>query len=215
MPTPTTTWSCPAAWATSVARSLVSPLPINAAVDTLDAEAHSSSSSSSWTSITRACSPTATITSLAYVVGARYAKLNQEFNALFEVNGFETVATDVEFEGAGPEVRPRRRALRPQPPVVRLRQGRTWPSSAANREPPTSAPTRPTPSIVDTSWEAGRLVTMTDLEVGLGWQNCCGNFRLSAGYSTASWFNIVRTNEWINAVQLNNFTDGSDNCSAS
>ncbi len=65
--------------------------------------------------------------------------------------------------------------------------------------------------VVDTRWEAGRLVTMTDLELGFGWQNYCGNFRLSAGYMYSMWFNVVRTNEWIDAVQVNNFTDRSDN----
>ena len=50
-----------------------------------------------------------------------------------------------------------------------------------------------------------------DLEAGFGWQNCCGNLRLSAGYSFSTWYNITRTNEWINAVQKNNFSDESDN----
>ncbi len=67
------------------------------------------------------------------------------------------------------------------------------------------------PVIADTSWKATRLVTIYDLELGAGWQNDCGNVRLSIGYTYSIWYNITRTNEWINAVQQNNFVDQSDN----
>ena len=42
-------------------------------------------------------------------------------------------------------------------------------------------------------------------------QNDCGTVRLSAGYMYSIWYNVTRTNEWINAVQHNNFVDQSDN----
>jgi hypothetical protein len=67
------------------------------------------------------------------------------------------------------------------------------------------------PSIVDTTWKAGRLVTILDLEAGLGWRNHCDNLRFSIGYLFSSWYNVVKTNEWIHTVQQNNFVDPSDN----
>ena len=71
--------------------------------------------------------------------------------------------------------------------------------------------TQADPVITDTSFDASRLVTITNLEVGVGWQNKCGNIRLSSGYMYNVWYNVLRTNEFINAVQTNNFTDPSDN----
>ena len=52
---------------------------------------------------------------------------------------------------------------------------------------------------------------MLDLETGLGWQNFTGNLRFSMGYMFSAWYNVVRVNEYINAVQTNNFADPSDN----
>jgi len=193
-----------------VARSLVSPLPINAAVDTLDAEAHLfiqfKTLDIDYKSLIAYCDDYR----VAVVVGARYGKLNQEFDAIFETNGFDTVETDVEFEGAGIKLgleaerfgRNRQCFIYGKGDVSFLggeSRATYFGSNDADE------------SIVDTSWKAGRMVTVTNVEAGLGWQNCCGNLRLSAGYSFSTWYNIVRTNEWINAVQKNNFADESDN----
>jgi hypothetical protein len=194
----------------AVARSLVSPLPITAAVDTLDAEAHLLIQFKLFDLDYKGLFAYCDDYKLAYVVGARYGKLNQEFNALFEVNGFETVRTDVEFEGVG---------LKFGLEGERYGRNQQWFVYGKGDVAFIGGESRASyfgtnqadDAIVDTSWEAGRLVTMTDLEVGFGWQNCCGNFRLSAGYVYSMWFNIVRTNEWIDSVQLNNFTDRSDN----
>jgi len=193
-----------------VARSLVSPLPINAAVDSLDAEAHLfiqfKTFDVDYKSLIAYCDDYR----VAFVVGARYAKLNQEFNALFETNGFDTVETDVEFEGAGIKLgleaerfgRNRQCFIYGKGDVSFLGgESRATYFGSNNADE----------SIVDTSWKAGRGVTIGYVEAGLGWQNCCGNLRFSAGYSFSTWYNIVRTNEWINAVQKNNFADESDN----
>jgi len=193
-----------------VARSLVSPLPITAAVDGLDAEAHLlvqfKQLDVDYKTLIAYCDDYR----LAMVVGARFAKLNQEFDALFETQGFDTVETDVEFEGAGIKLglegerftRKRNCFVYGKGSVSFLGgESRATYFGSNNADA----------SIVDTSWEAGRMVTVTDIEAGLGWQNHCGNLRLSAGYAFSTWYNVVRTNEWINAVQKNNFADESDN----
>ena len=64
---------------------------------------------------------------------------------------------------------------------------------------------------VNTSFEVGRVVTMLDLETGIGWQSFTGNLRVSMGYMFSAWYNVVRVNEYINAVQTNNYADPSDN----
>ena len=66
-------------------------------------------------------------------------------------------------------------------------------------------------TLTNTNWEADRIVTILDLEAGIGWHNFTDNLRLSVGYMVSQWFNTVKVNEWINAVQQNNFVDPSDN----
>ncbi|MCI0360197.1 MAG: Lpg1974 family pore-forming outer membrane protein [Planctomycetaceae bacterium] len=193
-----------------LARSLVSPLPINAAVDGLDAEAHLfvqfKTLDVDFKNLISYCDDYR----VAFVVGARFAKLNQEFDALFTVQGFETVETDVEFEGAGIKLGlEAERFARCSKCFV---YGKGDVSFLGGESRATYFGTNQADAaIVDTSWEAGRVVTITSVEAGLGWQNHCGNLRLSAGYSFSTWYNITRTNEWINAVQKNNFADESDN----
>ena len=52
-----------------------------------------------------------------------------------------------------------------------------------------------------------RIVSILELELGMGWQNCCGNFRVTAGYYIGSWFNTLTTAGFIEGVQNNNFVD--------
>jgi hypothetical protein len=61
------------------------------------------------------------------------------------------------------------------------------------------------------SWKAGRAVAILDLETGIGWTNAKDTIRVTAGYVFSGWFNVVKANEFINAVQSDNFT-GLDNC---
>jgi hypothetical protein len=66
------------------------------------------------------------------------------------------------------------------------------------------------PNVVDTEWEAGRIVPVIDLEAGVGWTSMSGKWRLNAGYMVSAWFNTVITQDYINAIQTNNFLDLSD-----
>jgi len=147
---------------------------------------------------------------LAYVVGARYANLEQHFRSAFEQNGVNNVRAESEFDGAGLKL-----GLEGERYGNCTRffvYGKGFASLVGG-----SFRTRyeynnqSDPLIVDTSWKAGRLVTILDLEAGLGWRNHCDNLRFSVGYMFSSWLNVVKTNEWINTVQTNNFVDPSDN----
>ncbi len=147
---------------------------------------------------------------LGYTLGVRYGQLQQNFRADYASNATEFVQTQSNFYGAGlkagldGEKYSYNRNL--------FVYGKTFLSllggeSKARYLQGSSFD----PVIVDTSWKAGRLVTIYDLELGAGWQNDCGNVRLSVGYMYSIWYNVTRTNEWINAVQHNNFVDPSDN----
>jgi hypothetical protein len=67
--------------------------------------------------------------------------------------------------------------------------------------------------VVDTDWRSGRVVSILDLELGLSWLGPQGRFRFSAGYLVSAWFNAVKTDDFIKAVQANNFTDLGDTLS--
>jgi len=147
---------------------------------------------------------------VAYVVGARYANLEQHFRSVFEQNGTNVVRAESEFDGAGLKL-----GLEGERYGNSTRffvYGKGYASLVAG-----TYRTRyeyfnqSDPSIVDTTWKAGRVTTILDLELGLGWRNHCDNLRFSVGYLFSSWLNVVKTNEWINTVQQNNFVDPSDN----
>lgn len=55
-----------------------------------------------------------------------------------------------------------------------------------------------------------RVTPVVDSELGIGWQNCTGRFRVSAGYLFSTWFNAVTTRDYIQSVrtaQLLNLDD--------
>ena len=61
------------------------------------------------------------------------------------------------------------------------------------------------PLVASTSWKAGRVVTILDLELGLGWTSCKGCFRATADYMVSAWLNTPKTEDFIRAVQNNDF----------
>ncbi|MGI8980393.1 MAG: hypothetical protein ACR2FY_14290 [Pirellulaceae bacterium] len=150
---------------------------------------------------------------LGYTLGIRYGQLQQNFRADFAANGTEFVDTSVNFYGTG--LKAGLDGERYSYSRNLFVYGKTFLSllggeTKARFDQGSSFD----PSIVSTTWKAGRLVTIHDLELGAGWQNDCGNVRLSIGYTYSTWYNVTRTNEWINAVQRNNFADPSDNFNA-
>ncbi len=139
--------------------------------------------------------------------GARYGQLQQQFTSSIDVNGSTDVSTTIDFEGVGPQLgflTQRRLGCKGLFHVY----GRGDASfmvgkfDARYRQQDTFAGT-----VVDTSWESGRIVSQLELEIGVGIASKCGRKRLRAGYMVNSWFNTVRTNEYINAVQQNNPDD--------
>ena len=61
------------------------------------------------------------------------------------------------------------------------------------------------PAIAETDWREARLVSILDCEVGVGWTSCDGHVRASAGYMVSGWLNVVKTPEFIAAVQANQY----------
>jgi hypothetical protein len=144
---------------------------------------------------------------LAWLVGVRYANLEQHLAVGFApATGFEEVLAESEFDGGGLKfgLEGVRRGLTHQ----FFAYGKSAASFVAGDfrsryEFNTPALARDT----DTSWKVGRVVSILDLEAGVGWTNFTGNLRFSTGYMFSAWYNTVRVNEYINAVQQNNFVD--------
>lgn len=144
---------------------------------------------------------------LAYLVGVRYANLEQHFAAGFApATGFEEVLAESEFDGGGLKfgLEGARRGVTHQ----FFGYGKSAVSFVAGDF--RSRYQFNTPTLAadpDTSWKVGRVVSILDLEAGIGWQNFTGNLRFSTGYMFSAWYNTVKVNEYINAVQQNNYVD--------
>jgi hypothetical protein len=148
---------------------------------------------------------------LNWLAGVRYAHLDQTFVSNFLVNGQSQVFSDVVFDGAGIRTglegeRVGRRGF--------LVYGKGHASFVAG-EFHTTYLQRDifAQNEVFTTWQGARVVSILDLELGLGWYSASGRWRLSGGYLVSGWFNTVKTDDWIDAVRRNNFVDLNDGIS--
>jgi hypothetical protein len=195
-----------------VVRSLVSPTPpsVNVAADGLFAQADLDTQFKLFDVDYKGLIAYCCDYQLAYVVGARYANLEQHFRSTFEENGVNSVRAESEFDGGG--LKFGLEGTRYGNSTQFFVYGKGYASLVAGQfRTRYEYNNQSDPLIVDTTWKAGRVVTMLDLEAGLGWRNHCDNLRFSVGYMFSSWLNVVKTNEWIHTVQQNNFVDPSDN----
>jgi hypothetical protein len=144
-----------------------------------------------------------------YLVGARYSRLEQSFAATFVDNGTEQVGTDIDFDGGGLSLglEAERQSCTSG---LRLYSRGTASFLAGRFRGRYFQGQSFDPTVVDTDWEAGRVVPVLDLELRAGWSSSGGRLRLSAGYLVSSWFNTVQTADFIRAVQANDFGDLGD-----
>ena len=149
-----------------------------------------------------------------YLVGARYAGLKQDFTGVYSGTGTtDTLITNLNFDGGGFRVGldGERHACNSGFMVY----GKTSASFVAGEfRGRYTQSSDVDPIIVDTTWKAGRLVTILDLELGAGWQSECGHWRLTSGYMVSGWFNAIPQNQWIQSVQSNNFVGLSSSVNA-
>ncbi|GAB6185262.1 Lpg1974 family pore-forming outer membrane protein [Thermopirellula anaerolimosa] len=147
--------------------------------------------------------------SLNWLVGARYAQLEQDFSATYQNNGTENVATDIRFYGGG--IRLGLEGERHAKNSGWLVYGRSAASFVAGdfRARYTQSQTFD-PAVVDVSWRTGKVVPILDLELGVGWTSPSGRCFFSAGYMVSAWFNAVDADTFIRGVQANNFSDLND-----
>ncbi|MEM8943850.1 MAG: Lpg1974 family pore-forming outer membrane protein [Planctomycetota bacterium] len=145
---------------------------------------------------------------LNYIVGVRYARMDQDFRSSFDVTGTTTVDTSVDFDGGGIRLGLEGERHSTVTGLYVYGQGITnlmvgeFKADYVQRN--TFA--GPDPEAI-TSWSAGRVVPGFDLELGFGWVAPRRRLRFSSGYLVSTWFNVVKTEEFINAAQTHNFDD--------
>ena len=147
-----------------------------------------------------------------YSLGGRYGKLDQRFHAQFVNGGTEDVMTDVDFEGLGLRLgfdaerhSCRNRLLVYAKGAANFIAGRFRASYFQGSSFD--------PEIVNTNWEAGRIVPALDIEIGIGYRSLNDRIRLTAGYRVDTWFNMVTNEDFVWAVQQNNFLNLEDSIS--
>eukprot|EP00913_Durusdinium_trenchii_P035266 g32996.t1 len=140
---------------------------------------------------------------LNYVVGLRYSHLDQDLVAIYSINGATRVDSEIDWNGFGPRFGLEGERLLGGGVFlygkgflsvlmgefdVEYRQANVFAGQQAF-----------------TGFNDDRVVPVLEVEVGAGWQSCCGKYRLSAGYYFASWFNAITTQSTISALQQNRF----------
>jgi hypothetical protein len=148
-----------------------------------------------------------------WFAGARYVSLEQDFASQNSLTGtIESLMTDIDFDGGG---------LRLGLDASRysgcgfLLYGKGAMSLVAgefNAVYEQTGSQQPEPRVY-TEWEASRIVSILDVELGAGWQSRCGRARLTAGYQLSYWFNAVTTDQWIRAVHASDFVGQPDGMS--
>jgi hypothetical protein len=140
------------------------------------------------------------------LVGARYAGLKQDFNGSYSGTGTtNTLVSNIDFEGGG--VRLGLDGMRFARNSGFLVYGKTSASFVAGElRGRYTQSSDVDPIIVDTTWRAGRVLSILEMELGAGWQSRDGHWRFTCGYTMASWGNALPQNQWIQAVQTNSFS---------
>lgn len=140
---------------------------------------------------------------VGYNVGVSFVQMEQNFQASLSGTGTEEVLTDIDFYGVGA-----RFGLFGEIKVHdRLRTYMRGTGSLIGGEFQADYDQRQSydPQVVDTSWRAGRIVGIWELETGVKWISCCGNYSANVGYLFSAWTNTVQTDEWILGVRNNSF----------
>lgn len=146
-------------------------------------------------------------TRLNFVAGLRLADFEQRLDTVYTNGGTtDTVNTDVDFFGAGPRLGLEALRLHYNNRLFAYGNGHVSFVGGEFRADYLQTSTAD-PIVAQTFYSNGRIVPMLDLELGVGWMSRCQNIQLRTGYLISSWYNTVRTDNFINGVRNNNMQD--------
>lgn len=146
---------------------------------------------------------------LRYILGARYAHLDQDFVANYTILGTSSVTTNINFDGGGP-----RFGLEGE---YQVRGGFfTYGSGVASLLAGHFNATYLQQNVfagpqANTELGDDRIVPLLELEAGIGWRSSNDRISIRAGYYVGGWFNTMTTPSWIQGVRATNFTTNGDN----
>ncbi|MBC7822033.1 MAG: hypothetical protein IAG10_34540 [Planctomycetaceae bacterium] len=135
-----------------------------------------------------------------YLVGVKYARLEQQFGAAYSIIGDTTVDTNVDFDGVGPRFGfEGEKSLEDYGLLVYSKGTVNFLVGSCSAD---YLQTNIFSGIqAQTGLQETRIVTVPEFELGGGWQSCNGRFRITAGYYLAAWFNMMTTPEYLSTVR--------------
>ncbi len=153
-------------------------------------------------------------TCVNWIVGARFAQLDQHLLAVYPFNppdGETQVQSNIDFSGAG--LRAGLEGDRKLGPNSQLQfYGRGLINVLAGQFRANYQQTnRFNGQEAAVGWQDDRVVSILEGELGLSWVSLDGRLRLSGGYYLAAWFNTVTTPGWVHAAQNVNFVNVNNN----
>jgi Legionella pneumophila major outer membrane protein precursor len=142
--------------------------------------------------------------SLGYRIGVRYGRLEQGFMAqqdIFAGAGLTTVASDIDYDGVGIRMGLDYERLAASSGFLLYAKG-----TASFLAGELKADYRQTnqfggSAVIGNSLQDYRILSILDAEAGIGWQDCSGRYRVTAGYIFSGWFNALTNGAYIEAVQ--------------
>lgn len=142
------------------------------------------------------------------VVGARYAHLSQDLVATYQILGTTTVDMDTDFHGIGPRLGIDADSVSSSGFLVYGNAHANFLVGVFESDYRQNNVFAGAQSF--TSYEDSRFITQLELELGVGWQSCCGKYRITAGYYMAGWFNAVTVPALVRGVQRRQLEDLDD-----
>jgi hypothetical protein len=202
--------------AVGVLRSLVThPLGANAATDATDANATASIDydliDTDFRGLVMGCESCEgkCASVVNYLIGGRYAQMEQDFGANFVALGTTSVNTNIDFKGGGIRLGLEGEQHATGNGLFAYGRGianlMVGEFDATYTQANTFAGTQ-----VFNSWSAGRVVPVFDVEVGVGWVGPRRRMKYQFGYVVSTWFNAVTTEDFIEAVQTSDYSSQSD-----
>lgn len=142
---------------------------------------------------------------LNYTIGGRWARLREDFHSRLSSGvRIEEIDSRIKFDGGG--IRIGLEGERRSRSCGLLVYARGAASLIAGKFHATYQQDDSIDgTVVNMSWAADRVVPILEAELGLGWTSPRGYLRLTAGYMFTAWYNTVKTDEFIQAVQSAGF----------
>jgi hypothetical protein len=148
---------------------------------------------------------------LDWYVGVRYANLDEDLVVNIPALQSTLVKTNVEFDGVGPRLGLEGEKVSCCGLLLYGRAGADFLAGTFR------AHFNQTNSFIGTvgnaDFDDDRIVTILELELGVGWQSKNGCVRVQAGYLINGWFNTLNVGDFTHAVGTSNFTTNCCNLS--